>query len=47
VSTQSARVLASELPGLVLELGSEVEAVTTPDESLEVLFGRLVSRRPG
>jgi ABC-2 type transport system ATP-binding protein len=46
VSTQSAKVLATELPPLVLELGSEIEAVSTPDESLETLFGRLVARRP-
>jgi ABC-2 type transport system ATP-binding protein len=47
VSTQSARVLAAELPALVLELGCEVDSLSTPDESLEVLFGRLVARRPG
>jgi ABC-2 type transport system ATP-binding protein len=46
VSTQSARVLAAELPPLLLENGAEVDSVSTPDESLEVLFGRLVARRP-
>ena len=46
VSTQSARELAAELPPLVLELGAEVAQLSTPDESLEVLFGSLVARRP-
>lgn len=46
VSTQSARVLAAELPPRLLENGAEVDSVSTPDESLEVLFGRLVARRP-
>jgi ABC-2 type transport system ATP-binding protein len=46
VSTQSARQLAAELPGLIVGLGVTVASLTTPDESLEVLFGKLISRRP-
>jgi ABC-2 type transport system ATP-binding protein len=46
VSTQSARDLAVELPRLVVDLGTQVDAVSTPDESLEVLFGKLIARRP-
>jgi ABC-2 type transport system ATP-binding protein len=46
VSTKSSRRLLADLPRLVLDLGVEVESLTTPNESLDVLFGRLVARRP-
>jgi ABC-2 type transport system ATP-binding protein len=46
VSTKSARALVAELPDLVLSLGVKVATLSTPDESLEVLFSRLVARRP-
>jgi ABC-2 type transport system ATP-binding protein len=46
VSTRSARALTAELPALVLGLGVDVTSLSTPDESLEVLFGQLVARRP-
>jgi ABC-2 type transport system ATP-binding protein len=46
VSSRSAKALTSELPALVLDLGTAVTSLSTPDESLEALFGRLVSRRP-
>jgi ABC-2 type transport system ATP-binding protein len=46
VSTDSARMLTAELPPLIVDLGIDVTSLSTPDESLEVLFGKLVARRP-
>jgi ABC-2 type transport system ATP-binding protein len=47
VSSESARALSLALPALVLDLHADVQSLTTPDESLDALFSRLVARRPG